>query len=59
MTHPKRAPHSSAGVWVLAAAGVISAMLVYTGFTSGDWRGVVVTEVQVLVVSAVTWIGIR
>jgi hypothetical protein len=49
----------SAPAWVLIATLAGSAMLLYTGFTTGEWRGVVVTEVQIAVVGLVTWLVLR
>jgi hypothetical protein len=49
----------SATWWVVGLTAVISAMLVYTGVTTGEWRGVVISEIQVLVVAAATWVGVR
>ena len=46
-------------VWVVGITAVISAMLLYTGWTSGEWRGVAITELQVVVVAVATYFGIR
>ena len=51
-------PSGSPGKWVLAAAVVITALLVASGFTTGEWRGVVVSEVQILAVAAATYWGL-
>ncbi|HZR79774.1 MAG TPA: hypothetical protein VFD92_01670 [Candidatus Binatia bacterium] len=60
MARPARtAPSATASWWVVAAAAVISGMLAYVGFTTGEWRGVAITEVQILVVAAVTYVGLR
>ncbi len=45
--------------WVPVLAAVISALLAWQGVRTGDWRAVVVSEVQVLVVAAAAWIGLR
>ena len=43
----------------LILAGVVSLLVVYAGFESGNWRGVLITEVQVLAVAAAAWVGLR
>jgi hypothetical protein len=43
---------------VLAAAVAVTALLVSSGFTTGEWRGVLVSEVQVLAVAAATYWGL-
>lgn len=55
---PKRPPISPSG-WALIATGAVTALLLYAGFSSGNWRGVVVSEVQVLAVGATAWFGLR
>jgi hypothetical protein len=47
------------GLWVGGVAAAITALLLYAGWTTGEWRAVVVSEVQVLVVAAVTYFGLR
>ncbi|HYC23560.1 MAG TPA: hypothetical protein VEI94_12685 [Candidatus Bathyarchaeia archaeon] len=51
-------PPSSPGRWVLAAAVAVTALLVSSGFTTGEWRGVLVSEVQVIAVAAATYWGL-
>jgi hypothetical protein len=55
---PKRAELTPA-TWALLIMGGVSLLLVYAGVQTGNWRGVVITEVQVLVVGAVSWYGLR
>jgi len=45
--------------WAVLVTGGVSLLLVYAGVQTGNWRGVVITEVQVLVVGAVSWFGLR
>lgn len=45
--------------WALGATAAVCALLVYTGFSTGEWRGVAVTAVQVIVVGVVAWLGLR
>lgn len=45
--------------WALIAVGAVTLLLLYAGVTSGNWRGVVVSEVQVIVVGAAAWYGLR
>jgi hypothetical protein len=47
------------GLWVGGVTVVVTALLVHAGWTTGEWRGVVVSEFQVLVVAAVTYLGLR
>lgn len=47
------------GLWVGAVTGALTLLLLRAGWTTGDWRGVVVSEVQVLVVAAITYLGLR
>jgi len=56
----KEAP-SSAGVrrWIPLLVAAISALLAWQGVRTGEWRAVAVSEVQVLVVAAAAWIGLR
>ena len=51
-------PPSAPGRWVLAAAVAVTVLLVSSGFTTGEWRGVLVSEVQVLAVAAATYWGL-
>lgn len=45
--------------WALIVTGVTTLLLVYAGFASGNWRGVLITEVQVLAVGGTAWFGLR
>lgn len=45
--------------WALIAMGAVTLLLLYAGATSGNWRGVIVTEVQVLAVGWAAWFGLR
>lgn len=49
----------SAASWTVIATAVGTALLLYTGVTTGEWRGVVVSEVQILVVGLATWFVLR
>lgn len=52
-------PRISPPTWVALATLAGTALLLYTGATTGEWRGVVVSEVQILVVGLVTWLVLR
>lgn len=52
-------PRISPATWTVIAVLAGSALLGYTGATTGEWRGVVVTEVQILAVGFVTWLVLR
>ena len=41
------------------SAGAVSLLVIYAGFEDGNWRGVLITEVQVLAVAATAWFGLR
>ena len=45
--------------WALLAMAAVTGLLVYAGVTTDNWRGVVVTEIQVLVVGCAAWYGLR
>ncbi|HEY8517196.1 MAG TPA: hypothetical protein VIS07_16935 [Candidatus Binatia bacterium] len=45
--------------WVLIAVVAATLLLLHTGYTTGEWRGVIVTEVQIAVVGFVTWLAVR
>jgi len=45
--------------WALVAMAAVTLLLAYAGASSENWRGVAVTEVQVLVVGWATWYGLR
>ena len=45
--------------WVLVGTLAATLLLAYTGVRTGEWRGVVVTEVQILVVGLATWVVLR
>ena len=45
--------------WALIVTGAVTLLLLYAGFQSGNWRGVVVTEIQVLAVGTTAWFGLR
>jgi hypothetical protein len=49
----------SPAAWAIVGILAASALLAYTGVRTGEWRGVVVTEVQVLVVGLATWFVLR
>lgn len=49
----------SAPAWVAIATAAGTALLLYTGVTTGEWRGVIVSEVQIAVVGLVTWLVLR
>lgn len=54
-SRPRIAPTS----WVAIATAAGTALLLYTGVTTGEWRGVVVSLVQILVVGLACWIVLR
>jgi hypothetical protein len=58
---PEQAPQPrvSAATWVVLATLAGTALLLYAGVSSGEWRGVIVSEVQILVVGLVTWLAAR
>jgi hypothetical protein len=45
-------------LWTLGAVIAVSALVLYAAFTTGEWRGAAVTELQVLVVGAATYVGV-
>lgn len=49
----------SASTWAALATTAGSLLLLYTGVTTGEWRGVVVSEVQILVVGLTTAFVLR
>jgi len=49
----------SPAAWTVIAVLAVTALLLYTGARTGEWRGVVVTEVQILVVGLATWLVVR
>ena len=59
MTKEEReASPTTAGRWVLVATGTLTALLLYTGLRDGEWRGVIVSEVQVLAVGLAAYWGL-
>ncbi len=58
-TRARRRRAISAPAWALIGTAAVTLLLLWTGFRTGEWRGVVVTEVQVLVVGLVTWFVLR
>ncbi|MBU6283477.1 hypothetical protein KGQ64_14660 [bacterium] len=54
-------PGAGAGVrrWICVLGAGLSLLLAWQGIRTGEWRAVVVSEVQVLVVAAAAWIGFR
>lgn len=51
--------HVAASTWAAIATLAGSALLLYTGIVTGEWRGVVVSEVQILVVGLTIWFVLR
>ena len=49
----------AASTWAGIATLAGTALLLYTRAMTGEWRGVVVTEVQILVVGLTTWFVLR
>jgi hypothetical protein len=47
------------GLWVGGVAAAVTALLIHAGWTTGEWRGVIVSEVQVVIVAGVTYFGLR
>lgn len=56
---PRRRAEITPSTWAILVTGGVTLLLVYAGLQTGNWRGVVITEVQVLVVGAVSWYGLR
>lgn len=52
-------PRISPTAWVGIATAAGTALLLYTGVTTGEWRGVVVSEVQILAVGLACWLVFR
>jgi hypothetical protein len=52
-------PRLSASAWAAIATAGGTALLLYTGMQTGEWRGVVVSEVQILVVGLTTFFVLR
>lgn len=63
MAKKEKKPAAPKGIrpatWALVAMAGVTLLLVYAGVTSGNWRGVAVSEIQVLVVGAAAWYGLR
>ena len=47
------------GLWVAGVAVALTVLLLHAGWTTSEWRGVLVSEVQVLIVAAATYYGLR
>jgi hypothetical protein len=47
------------GLWVAGVAVALTVLLLHAGWTTSEWRGVVVSEVQILIVAAATYYGLR
>ncbi|MFP6665219.1 MAG: hypothetical protein VCC00_13555 [Deltaproteobacteria bacterium] len=45
--------------WVLPSVVVVSAVVLVTAATTDQWRGAFMTEIQILVVGAAAWWGLR
>ena len=45
--------------WALVGTAGVTCLLIYAGVSSGNWRGVLVTQIQVIVVGAAAWYGLR
>jgi hypothetical protein len=45
-------------LWTLGAIVAVTGLVLYAAITTGEWRGAAVTEIQVLVVGAATYIGV-
>jgi len=56
---PRARARISPTSWVAIATAAGTALLLYTGVTTGEWRGVVVSEVQILVVGLASWLVLR
>ena len=59
MKEPEESRKGSGAGWALVCTAAILALLGYTGATTGEWQGVLVTSVQVLVVGGVAYLGLR
>ena len=59
----KAPPRAGQGIapatWAAIATLAGTVLLLYTGFRTGEWRGVAVSELQILVVGSVTWFVLR
>ncbi len=51
----KRPPEA----WVLPSVVAVSALVLFTAATTDQWRGALMTEVQILVVGTAAWWGLR
>lgn len=51
--------HVHAATWAAIATLAGTVLLLYTGARTGEWLGVAVSEVQILVVGFVTWYVLR
>jgi hypothetical protein len=49
----------AASTWAAIATLAGTALLLYTGAMTGEWRGVLVSEVQILAVGFTTWFVLR
>ena len=49
----------AASTWAGIATLAGTVLLLYTGAMTGEWRGVVVSVVQILVVGLTTWFVLR
>jgi hypothetical protein len=47
------------GLWIGGVAVALTVLLLHAGWTTSEWRGVLVSEVQILIVAAATWYGLR
>ena len=52
-------PRIAPATWVVIATVAGTALLLYTGATTGEWRGVLVSELQIAVVGLVSWLALR
>lgn len=55
--HPPAAPRL--GLWIGLITTALTVLLIHAGFTTGDWRGVLISELQILVVATVSYLGLR
>lgn len=59
MSRREESAGSSVQRWIPILAAAVSALLAWQGIRTGNWRGVIVTEVQVLAVAVAAWLGLR
>ena len=54
----EKGPDPRPRLWTLGAIVAVTGLVLYAAFSTGEWRGAAVTELQVLVVGAATYVGV-